>query len=242
MSSQNFEIPTQDNFETPTWESREKEPFGCKFHGQPQGEPCVGREATTPSIIRKIEKIQGGEQAPQNGILALPKDVAVKPFSPKGLLNANLMLMLPTLIRRFDDPPGGHANLGRGLPRLKENPLERVLAIEVFTTSFGPELINQEAPENVERLTTVSETARVITVEVRGVVVLFEDGFSKEYKGPGDVEAVGRSPFVPNTVKGFPSLLNRGAIHEAVLGGLRGSLVIALASGRDTHDLEPSAD
>jgi hypothetical protein len=125
---------------------------------------------------------------------------------------------------------------------LKENPFEGVLAVEVFATSFRPEVVNQEAPEDVERLAAVSEAARVIVVEVRGVVVLFEDDFSEKDKWPSDVEAIGRSPFVPNSVKGFPSLLSRGAIHEAMLGGLRGSLVTALASGRDTHNLEPSAD
>jgi hypothetical protein len=29
-----------------------------------RSEPLTGREATAPSIIRKIEKVQGGEQAP----------------------------------------------------------------------------------------------------------------------------------------------------------------------------------
>jgi hypothetical protein len=56
------------------------------------------------------------------------------------------------------------------------------------------------------------------------------------------VEAVGRLPFVPNTVEGLPSLPSRGAIHEAVLGRFRESLVIALASGQDSHDLEPSTN
>jgi len=34
---------------------REK-PFGCGPRGEVQGEPFTGREATTPSIIREIEK------------------------------------------------------------------------------------------------------------------------------------------------------------------------------------------
>jgi hypothetical protein len=51
---------------------------------------------------------------------------------------------------------------------LKENSLERVLAVEVFATSLRPEVVDQEAPENVERLAMVSEAARVIAVEVRG--------------------------------------------------------------------------
>jgi hypothetical protein len=63
----------------------------------------MGREATTPSIIRKIEKVQGGEQAPQNGSLALPKDTAVKPFSLKGKLNVILIVLSPILARRSND-------------------------------------------------------------------------------------------------------------------------------------------
>jgi len=202
----------------------------------------VGREVTAPSIIKEIEKVQEGEQAPRNGSLALPKDMAVKPLSPKGLLNANLMLMLPTLTRISDGPPCGHANLSCGLPRLKENSLEGVLVVEVISTLLRPEVVNQEALKDVEGLAAVSEAARVIAVEVRGVVVLFEDGFSEKDERPGDVEAIGCSPFVPYSVKGFPSLLSRSAVHETVLGGLEESLVTALASGQDAHNLEPSAD
>jgi hypothetical protein len=36
MSVQSLETPTRDNFETPTWESREKEPFGCSLCGETQ--------------------------------------------------------------------------------------------------------------------------------------------------------------------------------------------------------------
>jgi hypothetical protein len=176
-----------DNFGTPFRESQEFVPFGCSLHGELQGEPLTRRQATAPSIIRGNEKVQGGEQAPRNGNLALPKDVAVKPFSLKGLLNANLKLLLPILTRGSDGSPGGHADFGSGLPRLEKNPLEGVKTIEVFATSLGPEVVKEEAPENVEGLTAVSETARVITVEVRGVVIFFEDGFPKEDKGLGDV-------------------------------------------------------
>jgi hypothetical protein len=96
-----------------------EKPFGCRLHGQPQGEPFSGREATAPSVIREIEKVQGGEQAPRNGSLALPKDVAVKPFSFNGLLNANLIVLIPILARGPDGLPSGHANLSRGLPCLE---------------------------------------------------------------------------------------------------------------------------
>ncbi len=64
-----------------------KWPFGCHPRGESQGEPLAGRGATAPSVIREIEKVQGGEQAPRDGSLALPKDMIVEPFGPKGLLN-----------------------------------------------------------------------------------------------------------------------------------------------------------
>jgi hypothetical protein len=152
------------------------------------------------------------------------------------------MLMFPILTRRLDGPPSGHAHLGRGFPRLKEDALEGVLAVKVIAASLGLEVVNQEAPEDVKGLAAVGEAARVIAMEVRGVVVLFEDGFSKEDERPSDVEAIGRPPFVPYSVEGFPSLLSQSAIHETVLGGLRESLITSLAIGRDTDGLEPGSD
>ncbi len=72
--------------------------------------------------------------------------------------------------------PSGHANLSRGLPRLEQDPLEGILAVEMLAASFGPEVVEQKAPEDVERLSSIGEAARVIAVEVRGVVFLFEHG------------------------------------------------------------------
>ncbi len=166
----------------------------------------------------------------------------MKPFSLEGLLNAILIILIPNLTRGPDGPPGGHADLGRSFPRLKENSPEGVLAVEVFATSLGPEVVEQEAPEDVEGLTSIGEAARVVDVEVQGVVFFFEDGLPKENKRPGDVEAVGRPPFVPNAEEGIPSLLSMGAFHETVLGRLRESLVAALAGGWNSHDLEPSTN
>jgi hypothetical protein len=138
MNAQSPGSPNWDNFRTPLWESWEKVPFGCKCGGEAQGEPLAGREATAPSIIRKIEKVQGGEEAPRNGSLAFPKDAAVKPFSPKGKLNAILIVLGPILARGSNGLPGGHAHLCRSLPRLEQDPFEGVLAIKVPSASFGP--------------------------------------------------------------------------------------------------------
>jgi len=215
---------------------REK-PFGCGLRGELQGEPFAGREATALSIIREIKKVQGGKQAPRNGSLTFPKDLAVKAFSLKGLLNAILIILVPILVRGSNGPPSGHADLGRGLPRLKKNALEGVLVVEVLATSLRPEIVEQEAPEDVEGLPAVGETARVVAVEVRGIIVVFENDLSKKDKRLGNLEAVGRPPIVPYTEENVLSLLGRGAFHEAVLGGFRDTLVTALAGGRNTHDL-----
>jgi hypothetical protein len=82
----------------------------------------------------------------------------------------------------------------------------------------------------------------MIAVEVRGVILRFEDGFPQEDEGPGDAEAVSSAPFVPNAEEGIPSLSSQVAFHEAMLGGFRESLVTGLAGGRDSHGLEPRAN
>jgi hypothetical protein len=156
------------------------------------------------------------------------------------MLNVILLILIPSLTKGLDGPPGGHADLGRGLPQLKENSLEGVLAVEVFATSLGPEVVEQEAPEDVKGLASIGEAACMVVVKVRGVVFFFEDGLPKENEGPGDVEVVGRSPFVPNAEENIPSPLSRGAFPKTVLSGFRKSLIAALAGGRYPHDLEPS--
>jgi len=49
MSFQSPGTPTQDSFETPTWESREKEPFGCSLCGELQNILYGGRWWLPPS-------------------------------------------------------------------------------------------------------------------------------------------------------------------------------------------------
>jgi len=43
MNVQSLETPTRDSFGTPTWESREKEPFGCSLGGELQSILYGGR-------------------------------------------------------------------------------------------------------------------------------------------------------------------------------------------------------
>jgi hypothetical protein len=81
--------------------------------------PLQGGRQQPLQSLEKLRKYKGGEQAPRNGNLALPKDVVVKPFNLKGLLNVVLIVLIPILVRRPDGPPGGHANLNRSFPRLE---------------------------------------------------------------------------------------------------------------------------
>jgi hypothetical protein len=50
--------------------------------------------------------------------------------------------------------------------------------------SYRLEVAQQEAPEDVHGLSDVGVPTRVITLEVRGVVILFEHGLAKEDEGP----------------------------------------------------------
>jgi hypothetical protein len=145
------------------------------------------------------------------------------------------------MARRSNGLPGGHAHLGHGLPGLKKDSLEGVLSVEVLAAPFRPEVVEEEAPKNVERLASVREAARVVTLEVRGVVFLFEDGFSEKDERPSDGEAVGRLPLLLGATEGLPGLLGRGANHKAVLGGLKESMVATFASVLEPHGLEPRA-
>ncbi len=143
----------------------------------------------------------------------------MKPFSLKGKLNVNLNVLLSPMARGSNGLPGGHSDLGGGLPSLQEHSLEGVLAVEVPMAPFGPKEEEEKAPKNVQRLFSVRETPRVVAVEVRGVVVLLKDGLAEEHKGPGNGEAARRFPFLPDPREGLPRKLGGRAIHEAVLGG-----------------------
>jgi len=52
MSVQSPGTPTRDSFGTPTWEPREKEPFGCSLRGETQRILYGGRWWLPPSLGR----------------------------------------------------------------------------------------------------------------------------------------------------------------------------------------------
>ncbi len=101
----------------------------------------------------------------------------------------------------------------------------------MLAASFGPEVVEEKAFEDVKRLSSVREAAGVVVLEVRGVVFLFEDSFPQKDERPGDEEATGRLPDLPSATESIPCLLGERAIHEAMLGRLREILVTAFTGG-----------
>ncbi len=115
---------------------------------------------------------------PRGGGPVFTQNVVMEPLGLKGHLNPSLGVLIPKLPSVFYGSLGGHADLHRSLPGLEEDSLERVLAVEVPSASFGPKVIEEQIPENVERLLSVGEATRVVGVEVRGVVLLLKDDLS----------------------------------------------------------------
>ncbi len=86
----------------------------------------------------------------------------------------------------------------------------------------------------------VGEAPSVVAVEARRVLLLLEDSLAKKHKWPGDDEAAGRLPFLPDPHEGLPRKLGRRVVHEAI-GEFRDPLVAPFAKGGDAHLLEPGA-
>jgi len=106
---------------------------------------------------------------------------------------------------------------------LEEDFLDGVVFVKVFSTSFQPKVIENEVTKDVERLPGVCESASVVREKPGGVVFKFHGSFSKEHKRPRGREVAISFPFVPNALKGFPSVLSHGAIKKAVLRGFLGA-------------------
>jgi hypothetical protein len=62
------------------------------------------------------------------------------------LLNTNLSVLLSLMARGSNGLPGGHADLGGGLPGLQQHSLEGVLVIKMLAASFRPEVEEEKTP------------------------------------------------------------------------------------------------
>ncbi|CAM6034215.1 unnamed protein product [Sphagnum compactum] len=99
------------------------------------------------------------------------------------------------------------------------------MIIEVLSAPFRPDKVEDEAPEDVEWLAGISEAARVVRELARRIIFVFQDGFTDENEGPGDLKISVGFPFGPNTLISFPGGLSfrtvkAPGIDVASLGGV----------------------
>ncbi len=79
---------------------------------------------------------------PPDGGVVRPHDAPVEPFFFELSFNAILFDRVRVGPLRSNGFPGSHADLNGGHPGLGENRGERVLVIEMHSTSFRPESVN----------------------------------------------------------------------------------------------------
>jgi hypothetical protein len=128
------------------------------------------------------------------------------------------------------------------------------LVTEVSFASLGPDIIKNEALEDVERLPWVCEATGVIG-EVprgiilsfedglsRGIILSFEDGLSKEDERLGDVELLRSFPLLPYSLVRFPSFERLGAFEQTMLRGFLLVAVTDFAVRGDSHVLKPRSN
>jgi hypothetical protein len=120
-----------------------------------------------------------------------------------------------------------------------KNFVEGVAVIKVLAAPFGPKVVEDEGAEDVERLPEVGETAGVVSVEAGRVVLSLDGGLSEQDEWLVDGDVLGSLPFLPDSPESHPGALRGRAVQEAMLGGLKGPGVACVASGRDSHHLQP---
>ncbi|CAM6027382.1 unnamed protein product [Sphagnum balticum] len=179
---------------------------------------------------------------PPNGGVIRPENVQVKPFFPKSKLNAKLSVRVFGLTMGSNGLPDGYTDLDRRHPGIKEDFTKGVLIVKVFSTSFRPDKIEDEASQDVEGLTGVNEATLVVREEARGVIFKLQDNFAEENERPGRRKVAVSFPFDLNPFVCFPSNLSLGAIEDAMLRGLFGARAAHFALRGNTHELEPGSN
>ncbi|CAM6031018.1 unnamed protein product [Sphagnum balticum] len=177
---------------------------------------------------------------PKGGVIR-PKNVQMEPFFPKSKLNAKMSDRVLGRTVRSNGLPAGHTDLHRRNPGIEEDFVKGVLIIKVFSTSFRPEIVKDEASQDVEGLTGVGEAARVVRKEAGRVVFKFQGDFTEENERPGRREVAMGFPFDPDALVGFPGGLSPRAVEKAVLRGLFGARATHFALWGEAHEVEPGA-
>jgi len=177
-----------------------------------------------------------------NGGTVLPQNAPVEPFFSEIKLNFRLNTRILGGTARSNGFPRGHANLNNGHPGLGEYIFDGVLVTEVSFASLDPNMIKNEAPEDVERLPWVREATGVISEVPRGIIFSFEDGLSEEDERPSDVELLRSFPLFPYSLVRFPSFERPRAFEQTMLRGFLLIEVIDFAVRGDSHVLKPRSN
>jgi len=114
---------------------------------------------------------------------------------------------------RSNGLPRGHTDLNGGHPGLSKNLFEGILISKVFPTSLRPEVVKNEATEDVQWLLGVGESASVVGEEPGRVVFALDGRFAQESKGPSNRNVVWRLPFVLDFLVIFLGVLRHGAFQ-----------------------------
>ncbi len=199
----------------------------------------MGKEATTPSIIKRIQIVQGGEEVPPNGGTVHAQNTPMEPFFSEVKLNTSLSARILGVTLRFDSFPRSHAHLDSGHPGLGEDTFDGVMVPEVPFASFGLDVVQDEASKYVQGLSWVGEAASVVSELPRRVVLFFQDRFPEKDEGPIDVELHRSFPVVPYSLESSPCFEHPVAFEQAMLGGLLRVALADFAVWEDSHVLEP---
>ncbi|CAK9236626.1 unnamed protein product [Sphagnum troendelagicum] len=179
---------------------------------------------------------------PHDGGAVLPKDVQMTPLSCKGLINLILSDRVLNGLMRVNRLLGGHADFDSGNPGLMKDLSKIILIVKMFLASLGPKEIKDEVAEDVKGLPNVGEAPDVVSMEVRWVVLVLENNFTKHDEGLGKGDIVRRPPFLPNAFEGLSNVFGEGAFKKAMLGGFRDPSATYLAGNGDPNTLEPSSN
>jgi hypothetical protein len=116
-----------------------------------------------------------------------------------------------------------------------------ILVIEMLSASLQPKEVEDEATKDVKRLFDVGEAPYMVPLNPGRVIFSLKDGFTQHDEWPGESDVIGRSPFMPDIIKGLPSPFSKGTLEKTMLRGFGGLFRANLACGEDPHALQLGA-
>jgi hypothetical protein len=98
--------------------------------------------------------------------------------------------------------------------------------------SLRPKEVEDEVAKDIKQLFDVGEAPCMVPLDPGRVIFFLEDGFTQHDEWPGESDVIGRSPFMPNVIKGLSSSFSEGTFEKTVLRGFGGLFRANLKVGR----------